>query len=34
MKAKGEQIARLTQEIAASQEEMGKMKAEISDATK
>ena len=32
MKAKGEQIAKLTQEIAASQEEMGKMKAEISDA--
>ena len=32
MKAKGEQIARLTQEIAASQEEMGKMKAEISEA--
>lgn len=32
MKAKGEQITKLTQEIAASQEEMGKMKAEISDA--
>ncbi len=32
MKAKGEQIAKLTQEIAASQEEMGKMKAEISEA--
>jgi uncharacterized coiled-coil protein SlyX len=32
MKAKGEQIARLTQEIAASQEEMSKMKAEISEA--
>ncbi len=32
IKAKGEQIARLTQEIAAHQEDMGKMKAEISDA--
>ncbi len=32
IKAKGEQIARLTQEIAAHQEDMGKMKAEISEA--
>lgn len=32
IKAKGEQIAKLTQEIAAHQEDMGKMKAEISEA--
>jgi hypothetical protein len=32
IKAKGEQIARLTQEIASHQEDMGKMKAEISEA--
>ncbi|WP_435353843.1 hypothetical protein [Emticicia sp. SJ17W-69] len=32
IKAKGEQIARLTQEIAAHQDDMGKMKAEISEA--
>ncbi|GAB2632483.1 hypothetical protein GCM10027035_28500 [Emticicia sediminis] len=32
IKAKGEQIAKLTQEIAIHQEDMGKMKAEISEA--
>lgn len=32
IKAKGEQIAKLTQEIAVHQEDMGKMKAEISEA--
>lgn len=32
IKAKGEQITRLTQEIAAHQEDMGKMKDEISEA--
>lgn len=32
IKAKGEQIAKLTQEIAAHQEDMSKMKAEISEA--
>ncbi len=32
IKAKGEQIAKLTQEIATHQEEMSKMKAEISEA--
>lgn len=32
IKAKGEQIARLTQEIATHQDDMGKMKAEISEA--
>ncbi len=32
IKAKGEQIARLTQEIAAHQDDMSKMKAEISEA--
>jgi len=32
IKAKGDQIAKLTQEIAAHQEDMGKMKAEISEA--
>jgi septal ring factor EnvC (AmiA/AmiB activator) len=32
IKAKGEQIAKLTQEIAVHQDDMGKMKAEISEA--
>ena len=32
IKAKGEQIAKLTQEIAVHQQDMGKMKAEISEA--
>ncbi len=32
IKAKGEQIAKLTQEIATHQDDMGKMKAEISEA--